>query len=421
LKVLKRKGQEALLRTFPAQERDKSALHALEAVNADGHKWDVFVKWPDGYEGRVMLVGFQDIYSGKILSYRLDRSENKEMIRLAFGDMIEKYGIPDECVLDNGRAFASKWLSGGIANRYRFKVKEEDPDGIMKQLGVTIHWATPYHGQSKPVERAWRDFAESIAKDLRLAGAYTGKNTTEKPENYGSKAVPFELFAQVVAEGVAKHNARVGRQSKIAAGRSLDDTFAESYEKAPIRKATPEQRRLWLLAAESITAAKVDGSITMLGNRYWSEFLHEHRGQKLVTRFDPQNLQQDLHVYRLDGAYLGAAQCIEAVGFFDVDKAREHAQTRGAFVKAVKAKAKAELRMSLTEAAALLPQAEETEPPESKVVRPVFRTSGNAALKPVPQDEGEESPHEAALFDALRQMRRPVPGQPHLRAVTDED
>ena len=241
LKVLAREGQEALKRLFPAQERDRSTLHALEAVNADGHKFDVFVKYPDGVVGRPMMVAFQDLYSGKILSYRLDRSENKDAVRLAFGDLVERYGIPDKCVLDNGRAFASKWMSGGIPNRFRFKVKDEDPDGIMKQLGVTIHWATPYHGQAKPIERAFRDFANNIAKDKRFVGAYTGNSPASKPENYGSKAVAFDLFAKVVARGVAEHNARTGRAAKVCAGRSFDATFAESYQKAPIRKATAEQ------------------------------------------------------------------------------------------------------------------------------------------------------------------------------------
>jgi hypothetical protein len=46
--ILARQGREAFDRTFPAQERDRSVFHALEAVNADGHKFDVFVRWPDG-------------------------------------------------------------------------------------------------------------------------------------------------------------------------------------------------------------------------------------------------------------------------------------------------------------------------------------------------------------------------------------
>lgn len=44
--VLARKGAEALKRLYPPQVRDKTALVALEAVNADFHRFDVFVRWP---------------------------------------------------------------------------------------------------------------------------------------------------------------------------------------------------------------------------------------------------------------------------------------------------------------------------------------------------------------------------------------
>jgi putative transposase len=138
LRVLAREGTEALKRMYPAQQRDRGVFHALEAVNADGHKWDDFVRWPDGYVGRLVMVGFQDLYSGMILSWRVDRSENKETVRLAFGDMVEKHGIPDHCWLDNGRNFAAKWITGGTPTRYRFKVKDDEPDGIMTQLGVQV-------------------------------------------------------------------------------------------------------------------------------------------------------------------------------------------------------------------------------------------------------------------------------------------
>jgi hypothetical protein len=416
LRVLCRSGVEALKRMYPAQERDYSVLHAMEAVNADGHKIDTFVRWP-GLPNpiRPMLCVFQDLYSGKILSWRADVSANKESVRLAFGDMVEAYGVPDDCYLDNGRDFASKWLTGGTPNRYRFKIKDEDPAGILVSLGVKVHWTTPYHGQSKRIERAFRDFADRIAKDIRFAGAYVGKNTTEKPENYGSHAVPLDLFVKVVSERIAQHNAKTGREAKTAEGRSFDETFAESYEKSPIKKATAEQRRLWLLAAESNRASKTDGSLTLLDNRYWAEFLHEHRGQKLVIRFDPQSLHQPLFVYRLDGSFLGAAPCVEMTGFNDRGQARVHAQNLGAFMKAKKAMRAAEISMSLTEAAALLPQAEEPPPPlETKVVRLITR--GATAVKPIEEEEEEQDLVSRALLQAVRA------GRPnHLRAVTDDD
>lgn len=416
VRVLAREGVDAVKAMFPAQVRDRSVFHALQAVNADGHKWDVFVRWPDGYVGRPVMVAFQDLLSGKMLSWRVDKSENRAAVRLAFGDLVEEFGIPDDAWLDNGRAFASKWLTGGTPNRYRFKVLDDEPSGIMTQLGVTVHWTTPYHGQAKPIERAFRDFATDTAKHPKFAGAYTGNDPLAKPENYGSKAVPLDVFVAVVAEAVVEHNSRVGRRSRVCEGRSFDDVFNESYERSPIRKATPEQRRLWLLAAEGLAVGKQDGVIELLGNRFWGEFLHEWRGHRVVARFDPEKLQQPLHVYRLDGAYLGAAACREAAGFNNIDAAQDHARARNQWRRAQRDRLDAERRMSIQEVAALLPDAPEPAPlPAAKVVR---LARGSAALQPIPDTEQEEK--EDALFSALAQIRAARPGGAHLHVVREE-
>lgn len=74
-----RQGVKGLMRCFPAQIRDRTGLHAMEAVNADCHKIDVFVKWPDGTVNRPQIVVFQDLYSGKFLSWRVDHDPNKVM------------------------------------------------------------------------------------------------------------------------------------------------------------------------------------------------------------------------------------------------------------------------------------------------------------------------------------------------------
>lgn len=353
--TLAREGGDALKQLYPAQERDRSVFHALEAVNADGHKVDVFVKWLNGEIGRPLICAFQDLYSGLILSWRVARSENKEAVRLAFGDVVEQYGIPDEAYMDNGRAFASKWLTGRMANRYRFKIRDEDPEGILITLGVKVHWTEPYAGQSKPIERAFRDVCDNIAKHPDFAGAYTGNNPMAKPENYGNAAIPIDDFIRVFEDGIVEHNTRVGRRAALCRGRSFMATFMDSYEQSPIRQATSEQRRLWLLAAEGVRASREDGSIRMMGNRYWAEFMTAHRGQAMIARFDPQNLQQGIHIYRLDGGYIGFAECWEAVGFNDTDAARRHGQARRSYMAAQKAILAAERRMTIEEVAALLP------------------------------------------------------------------
>lgn len=410
--VLTREGPEALKRMYPPQERDRSCFHAVEAINGDGHIWDVRVEWPDGTIGRPVMVGFQDLYSNKLLAWRVAQTENREVIRLALGDVVEQFGIPDYVWFDNTRAFANKWLTGGAANRNRWKVRDEDPLGICETLGMQVRFTLPYSGQSKPIERSWRDMATDIATCAEFEGAYTGNSTSNKPANYGERAIPLDEFLTVIARRITLWNAREGRRTKIAQGRSFDQAFNESYVKAGeqglIRRATPEQARLWLLTADGVSADRDNGAIKILGNRFWSEFLVEHRGDKLVVRYDPQNVWDGLHVHALSGAYLGFAEIWEAVGFKDAEAARTYAQARKAFLKAVAAKAKAERTMTAVELAQMAPELE-PEPPADlgNVHRAVF---GNTALKPRPAAQAavHAAPDAEAFGRGVQQLFRLV-------------
>lgn len=370
--TLTRKGPKALERFYPAQRRDRSEMWAMQAVNADGHVLDLHVEWEDGSIGRATLVGFQDVYSGMILSHRIARSESQELIRLALADMIESWGIPQRCYFDNGRAFMSKLLTGRMAFRHRFKIKADDPIGVLVRLGIEVKAVKPYHGQSKPIERAWRDLAEYISKHPRCEGAYTGKNTSSKPENYGTKAIKIADLRALAADEIRRHNMRPGRSSHVAKGRSLWETFRESYE-APttlITKATAEQREFCLLAAENMTVQRNSAQIHMADNVYWHEDLVGHAGRRVVVRFDPQNLHGDLHVYDLDGRKICVAQCIHAVGFEDSDAARRHAKEWRAFLRAQRELAEVAKRLSPEQlAAASSSAAEEYTPIEPGVVR----------------------------------------------------
>jgi len=407
VRVLAREGERGLARCFPPQIRDRSGMVALEGVNADCHKIDVFVQWKDEAKPmRPQIVAFQDLYSGKILSWKIDRDPNKVAVMSAFGEMIETYGIPRHCLFDNGHEFTNYWFSGGSPTRFRFTVRDDEPLGVLAQLGIQIHWAKPAHGQAKPIERAFRDFAGRIAKDPRFAGAYVGHKPDAKPENYMSRAIGLEEFYEVVADGIEAHNARVGRQSSTCRGRSFDETFTESYANAPVRKATGEQRRLWLMGQEVKKAHSGHGRITLHRASYWSEWMTEYAGERLVCRFDPEDLNAGLEVYALDGRYLGFAGTQEQTEFFNLAAAQEQAAKERRRKRLAKAALEAERPVDVTHVAAELRKLASPELPviESKVVELVQQSRGpliNRAL-PQPDMSGDDPEREAALVLKFR-------------------
>jgi len=418
LVTYKREGEDAAARMFPAQRRDRSMLHALQWVNADGHRFDVFVKWPDGTVARPMVVFFQDLFSGKMLSWRVAQAETGDSFRLAFADVVDRWGIPEAVTIDNTLAAANKTMSGGLKRRFRFKVRQEEPLGIFANLGVQVHWARPFSGQSKPIERAFGDFARDIARHPAFAGAYTGNSPDAKPHDYGTKAVKLAEFVSVLEAGVAEHNAREGRTAANCKGGSFDQAFAASYAEAPIRVATEDQRRVLMLAAEEVRVRR-DGTLHLLGNRYHHQLLSRAIGRPVVIRFDPDHLHAPVHVFLANGDFLVTAECVADVGFGDTDAARRTAAAVKQRRKGIKLLAEAEARISTEQLARDMAAARraDAEPPERTVIRPLFH--GAAALKPV-RSEDEEAAADDRFTAALRSHREAA-GRPYLRAVPDDD
>lgn len=373
MRVFKREGEVALKRLYPPLKRSVKDLSAMEWLNGDGYLHNVFVRWPDGRVARPKTWFFQDVFSRKILAWRVDETEHSGQIRLAFGDVVERFGVPRHLTVDNTRAVANKFLTGGVPNRYRFRINEdEDPVGMLSVLGVKVHWTSVTQagervrgwGQAKPVERAFGvgGFGEVVDKHPKFAGAFAGEDTTRKPENYGAAAVALDEFRAVLDEEIAAWNARPGRRSEMAGGvKSFDQVFAESYAAARVVKGTPEQRRLWLLETEAVkvqrdaTVVLKAGGVAGRGmNRYHADFLYQMIGKRVVVRFDPDALHGSVHIYKREGPYIGEAACVHAAGFGDADAARKVNRARREMVKATKKLAASEIRMDLDEVAARL-------------------------------------------------------------------
>ncbi|MDR6102761.1 putative transposase [Agrobacterium larrymoorei] len=406
--VLARKGKEEAKKLMPAQKRSVAHLAAMQITNTDGHKLDLHVKFPDRDKpGRVFLMAIQDIYSRKILSWVLTESETWDAVRTIIGNMVEVHGIPDHLYMDNGKAFASKKISGGAKSRHRYKITEDEVAGLLKTLGIKAHFVTPYSGQSKPIERGWSDLAENICKHPAMAGCYTGRNTQEKPENYGQRAVPLAELEEHVARCIEEHNARTGRETETAKGRSFDQVFAESIaDPANLpRFASPSQRSLWMLTAETVTARKPSGAIHLFENRYFDNKLNQWIGKKLTVRFDPSNLHASVKIYDPKGRFICDAKCVEPSGFDCVADAAAIAKARKAKAKDDAAARESNRRLNDLQLTRIMKQGEQKPADEAAKQRPTVTrliTKSPVAIAPaVTADEISDAEFESKFSRAM--------------------
>lgn len=396
-RVLLRQGERALADMYPALVRSVETLEAMEWINGDGYQHNAFVRWHNGEIVRPKTWLWQDIRTRKILAYRTDLSENSDTIRLALMDLVSRYGIPRKLTIDNTRAAANKWMTGGVPNRYRFKVKEDDPMGIIPLLGIELFWTSVQfgqgHGQAKPIERAFSHggLGETIDKHPLLAGHHAGANVLDKPDNYhgGKDGASYEDFITALEQGIELWNNRVKRDTEICQGvYSFSQVFERDYANATVRRATSEQMRLLMLMSEAVTlkpngtfSLSCGGKVFGQKNRYEAVDLIGSTHKKVVVKFDPERLHDTVWVYSLDGRFLAEAVCTEKVAFGDKATGREHDKARKQYVKSEKAMAKAQQAMGIKELAELMPEASDDIAPPTPSITEIMVTEGNTVRK----------------------------------------
>ncbi len=421
-RVRARQGAVAALDLHPYQTRTVAGLKPLEIVNGDGRRHDVIVRFPTGRQGRPVVWMWQDIRTRRILSWRIGETESSDLVRTALHELIVAHGVPERLVVDQTLAASSKFLTGGMSGRKRWRSTGEELLGILALLEIQYSPTAvdtdaggrgKGRGRSKPVERAFGDLARQVDTHPLLVGAYTGRSTQDRPETHRTNVVALETFATVLTAAVAEHNARPGRRTEAAAGRSFDQVWAEEIKGAAVRRMTQAQASVLLLAAEDVTV-NADGTFTlrcgrgarMPVNRYHSPALVERAGQSLVARFDPGELHGAVYLHVRDGRYIGRAECVLPVGFADAGTARRHEAARRDLRRAAERGLRA--RRDLEELARAhrdLPSPPAPNDPASGVVRLV----ANGSLPQLPSpNPGSDPVTSAATKTAPSRPRRGV-------------
>lgn len=397
-----RRGIAAAVALHPMPRRDESVFEAGDAVNGDGLKFDkLWVKFDDGEIINTATGWFwQDVASRKILAYRLGKTESTDLFRLSTYDLT-RVCAPTVAYVDNTRVAANKLMTAGAQHRNRFTKKGEDGQGLMPAIGIDLRFTDPdkVTGSkgSRPVERSFG-----------IGGIHSKVATNPEIVALGgfskAKAIPFELFARVVAQEVARHNAQEGRLNRAAGGvMSLDETWMHLTAGKVMRMLSEAQRRQLLLVRECCLVrsmrVRIGAGKNSLGtNVYTASDLARYEGRKVFVHFDPENLHAGAFAYSLGGDFLMSLEHMPTHAFNDKAAGDEVAKRKARIAKMAKRATEEHRAISDREAAAMYGAATRDTLPAApvqttaKVIGGLFKAPLNPgvdALKPYRTEDGD--------------------------------
>jgi putative transposase len=184
VKIRYREGAKAFTdKAEPFIERDYSTLRSNEIWCGDHHQLDLIITH-EGKHCRPWLTAWQDVRSRKIVGWQLFADDpNQDTIVLAFRAGVLEHGVPEHVYIDNGKdydAFALQGMTKMQRRKLRVTYDAAQIGGLFGGLGVGVTHCEPYHGQSKPIERWFRELSEVFAKTFVT---YTGNCPGNKPED----------------------------------------------------------------------------------------------------------------------------------------------------------------------------------------------------------------------------------------------
>lgn len=344
LYLLGRKGKEAFDATFPAAERDFMAYGVHEEWVTDGTVADVHCLWPDGTIARPFIVAWMDMRSRFICGARGGIHPRQSLTLASLYAALSYVNIkPLSGLMDSGPEYVGKQVSGGQKKRTHNRPELDGMQGALTWLGIKANFARPYRGQAKPIEKFWDYIKNHLDKLPQFQGAYCGKDTASKPEDFNrNNAIPIEIYAAKLAEILAEYNSEHehsghGMFNKTPAQVNGELMQAEPYKEWP--RPTAEDMRRLCLEQKMRTLNNKDASISLTVEgygslRYWSEALTELPGAARAKKYsifhNPDAPELPILVYD-DKRLICEAACISKVG--NKEQAKQHCIDKAKFKK----------------------------------------------------------------------------------------
>lgn len=267
--------------------RATDGMRALEQVEMDGREHPPICYWDDGHVGCPTVIELVDRASSFPLGYAIAKSENAEATREAILSTAEQFGIFDLLLTDNGAAFNSFAIAGGLKPMYRTK-QQRDPrwslPGVLKVLGVELQNTGVGNARAKLPESCFSALRHHIDKAPEFYGSQRpGPN--DKPSG---EPVPISihLFTAVYARRRAEFCAMPCRTQQARPGESRNDVFQRLIAGRIARTITPRQRQLCNMEYHERTVdsyGRVSVANRLYGNGETQNAMLAYEGKKLLV------------------------------------------------------------------------------------------------------------------------------------------
>ncbi len=174
-------------------DRNYDDLLCGEAWVSDHVQSDLAVETPDGKIHFLWITVWIDVKSQKWLGWDIHvEPPTSDHIFASFFAAAAVHGIPSDVIIDNGKDYRCKSLTGG-RQIYKLNVDETECISLFgaNGLNITVHFAWPYSPQSKICEQTFRKVNYSFS---RHHPGYRGINSSQKPESLKEELSTGDIF-----------------------------------------------------------------------------------------------------------------------------------------------------------------------------------------------------------------------------------
>lgn len=197
---------------------------------------------------RPWLTAWKDVKTGRMLSWLLHpEAPNSDHIFETFYMAVLSVGLPDAIYIDNGKDYRCLDFAGGVKH-HKVSVDEIQVRSLTALLNITVHFSKPYNGQSKTIERTFRDHHAWFEKHLP---GYTASKQPDRPEktlkevknkqllDYDELSGLLDIFIEEVLNSFVS-------KGKNLCGRSRNQAWSEEYTGSN-RGITPDAMKLFCM------------------------------------------------------------------------------------------------------------------------------------------------------------------------------